>query len=270
MSNNQLSHFPDPQEFLIDTPLYKYVDVRMYGYEYSDNLQNLHQTIDAFCIQCSLQSIYSASPSRYYSRNLERFMQEYTKDKEFEVKIECSRNSDHKMYFYFIQRNGLLMKVGQLPSVADIVEQKVGKYRKILGDKYVEFTKAIGLSSHGIGIGSYVYLRRIFEKLIQNAYLRAQPNIEIKPEEFKCKTMEDKITLLNDYLPKVLVKNANIYGILSKGLHELSEEECLDYFATIQKAIEFILDEEIERKEHEDNEKKITDEIGRITGEVKK
>lgn len=37
--------------------------------------------------------------------------------------------------------------------------------------------------------------------------------------------VEDKIKLLKDYLPQMLVDNKVVYGIMSKGIHELSEEE---------------------------------------------
>ena len=52
-----------------------------------------------------------------------------------------------------------------------IEENDIKKYRKILGkEKYGEFGRAVGLYTHGIGIGSYVYLRRIFENLIEEAH----------------------------------------------------------------------------------------------------
>ena len=73
---------------------------------------------------------------------------------------------------------------------------------------------------------------------------------------------------LKDYLPETLVKNRNIYSILSKGIHTLTEDECLGYFSTIHLGIKLILDEEIERREREKTIKELTDEIGRIKGEL--
>lgn len=46
-----------------------------------------------------------------------------------------------------------------------------------------------------------------------------------------------------------IVKNHSIYSILSKGIHELSEEECLKYFIPIKNGIELILDENLEKQE---------------------
>ena len=61
--------------------------------------------------------------------------------------------------------------------------------------------------------------------------------------------MSEKILLLRDFLPAFLVQNREMYGILSKGVHDLTEQECLEYFPVAQKGIELILDDEMERLE---------------------
>jgi len=38
-----------------------------------------------------------------------------------------------------------------------------------------------------------------------------------------------------------------MYGILNKGVHDLTEEECLEYFPVLRNGIELILDDEIQR-----------------------
>lgn len=60
--------------------------------------------------------------------------------------------------------------------------------------------------------------------------------------------MEEKITCLSEFLPEFLVEHKHLYGILSKGVHELSEEECLGSFDIVKTGIELILDEVIEKK----------------------
>lgn len=42
-----------------------------------------------------------------------------------------------------------------------------------------------------------------------------------------------------------------MYSLLSKGVHELSEEDCLAHFDTLRIGIELILDEKLDRKERE-------------------
>ena len=63
----------------------------------------------------------------------------------------------------------------------------------------------------------------------------------IDNEMFERARVAEKIKMLEGYLPDILVKNATIYGILSKGIHELSEEECRKYFPVVKGCIYQIL-----------------------------
>lgn len=98
-------------------------------------------------------------------------------------------------------RNGSIEKVGQLPSVADLLTGELTKYRKVLGDKYVELNRAVGLYAHGIGIGSFVYLRRIFEGLIDEAYEAAKQDPNWDDGLYQRARMDRKIVLLSGCLP---------------------------------------------------------------------
>ena len=51
---------------------------------------------------------------------------------------------------------------------------------------------------------------------------------------------------VKDQLPGFLTENKQIYGVLSKGVHELDEKICVEYFGLLKNAIEIILDEQIE------------------------
>ena len=86
---------------------------------------------------------------------------------------------------------------------------------------------------------AYVYLRRILERLIYQAKETAVDAID--NEMFERARVAEKIKMLEGYLPDILVKNATIYGILSKGIHELSEEECRKYFPVVKECIYQIL-----------------------------
>jgi hypothetical protein len=57
--------------------------------------------------------------------------------------------------------------------------------------------------------------------------------------------MNEKIEILKTELPDFLVEHKEIYGILSKGVHELQEQECLLHFNPIKTGIEMILDDKI-------------------------
>lgn len=176
-------------------------------------------------------------------------------NKTYSLEFYCSRNRDHRLLFFLktefsLDGNIYITKIGQFPSTADITNEDTKKYVKVLGrERSREFNKAIGLVSHGVGIGSFVYLRRIFENLIEEAHNEAQGETDWNEEEYLKARMNEKVGLLKSHLPEFLVQHKSLYSILSKGIHELSEEECLDMFPIVRSGIELILDEKIEQLE---------------------
>ncbi len=173
------------------------------------------------------------------------------------VRLRCTRDASHLLTFFFRVHQKVISKVGQTPSLADLHSADVAKYRKVLGDdRYREFTKAIGLNAHGIGIGAFVYLRRLFEWLIGTAHGQASKEAGWDEGAYQKTRMDEKILLLKGRLPSFLVENRHIYSILSLGIHELSEGQCLKLFAPVRTGIELILDEEIERRERTEKEEK--------------
>jgi hypothetical protein len=146
----------------------------------------------------------------------------------------------------------MIEKIGQSPSLADLVTAEIRKYRKLLGiDAHREFSKAIGLSSHGIGIGAFVYLRRIIENLIEEAHQVAKTSEGWDESVYTDRRTVERMHLLKGFLPPFLVENTFLYAILSKGLHELSENECLEAFSLMRISIELILDQKLEKQERE-------------------
>lgn len=186
--------------------------------------------------------------------------------------LKCKRYED--LFYIFFQvdvENDRFRKVGQNPSVADFHLAKVKKYTKYLGqDRRKEFTKAIGLYANGIGIGSFVYLRRVFESLIFDAGNKLIREGVLSQDDFYPKHMDEKIEAAKSELPDFLVANKSIYGILSKGVHELSEEECLSYFDVVKKGIEMILDEIIEKEQKEKSKNALSSSIATVVGKIKK
>ncbi len=80
--------------------------------------------------------------------------------------------------------------------------------------------------------------------------------------------MDDKIKLLSSTLPKVLVAHSGMYSILSKGIHELSEQECLRYFNTLRLGIGMLLDEELAELEKSKQRDILSRAISLIQGEI--
>ena len=163
-----------------------------------------------------------------------------------------------------------MQKVGQYPSVADLHSAQIKRHRKVLSPEgYRELNRAVGLAAHGVGIGAFVYLRRIFERLIEEAHQIARNDSAWDEERFLRSRMPEKIVLLASHLPDFLVENKSLYSILSKGLHDLSEDECLQFFSVTLLGIELILQERIATKEKNEKIEQVTKDIALLTQKIK-
>jgi len=184
--------------------------------------------------------------------------------RELDVQLTCSRNAGHLMRLWFLYNDEAIIKVGQFPSLADLDSGEIERFRKPLGaTRYAELARGVGLAAHGVGIGAFVYLRRVFESLIQEA--RTEAGSAIDDTAFMSARMDDRISMLRDQLPAFLVENRSVYGILSKGVHALTEDECREHFPTVLSAIGIILDEHIERAARKKREEGARADIAAIT-----
>ncbi|MEO7049932.1 MAG: hypothetical protein ABI091_31800 [Ferruginibacter sp.] len=188
------------------------------------------------------------------------------------LKVKCKR-ADHVFEFYILWRpeTRILTKIGQYPSVADFHISEIKHYSKLLSsEKLKEFTRAIGLAANGVGIGSFVYLRRIFEHLIGEAFTKAISEKSVTEADFQKARMDEKIELLKKYLPQFLVDNKSMYSILSLGIHALDEKTCLAHFDTLRVGIEIILDEKLDELRKQEKIRAAKNKLDMLKSEIKK
>lgn len=244
-------YFLSPKKFHLELPLYFEIkrDDEAVDKKMCDLLRH-SGTIDAYCIWCEKDSVFDADEYYGYEYGswdwLKKPGQEFIR-----ISYLCTRDGNHAYFVYYLKKESSILKIGQYPSVADFQIPQAEKYRELLGEeKYKELTRGIGLAANGVGIGSFVYLRRIFEQLVEEAHTEASKK-RFPETKYSKARMDEKIMLLQDYLPKFLVENRSLYSILSKGIHELDENECLKYFDPVRIGIEQILDEKITQLEKE-------------------
>lgn len=275
MTNKQI---PTPVEFLLVVPLYaeitfvddqcwKVVDLLYFG-----------GTYDSFCPKCGRDSTFQVIVGERppgFTRNdaREKMLKAHGANPEFpaletniyRVHARCTRQNAHTQDFlFFIDRRlvtgeagtchteSFIQKIGQQPSFADLHISKIKRYAPVLTKPQLrELNRAIGLASHDVGVGSYVYLRRVFEGLIEEAHEAAKVTEGWDDDVYFRSRVGERIALLKHHLPSFLVEHPKMYSLLSKGVHELSEEECLAHFDTLRIGVELILDEKLERKERE-------------------
>ncbi|MEO9892455.1 hypothetical protein [Aurantibacter sp.] len=201
--------------------------------------------------------------------------------------LTCVRNDFKIIYFFLFKAIDIehdddddydddetiyeFQKIGQYPTLADLEIGKYKKYSKVISKNDLsEFNKAIGLVTHGVGVGSFVYLRRIFENLIEKYHQKAKKEKDWDEEKYiQSKGMSEKVSLLKNYLPELVVKYKKLYGIVSKGIHQLKEQECLEYFPVLKDAIILILEKDYLKKEIEETEKNIESNLASIASKLK-
>jgi hypothetical protein len=87
--------------------------------------------------------------------------------------------------------------------------------------------------------------------LIDDAHLKAKSETGWDEVAYEKARMDEKIQMLKESIPSFLVENRVLYKILSSGVHELSEQDCLKAFPAVKLGIELILDDELERHKRE-------------------
>jgi len=247
--------FPTAQDICVSMPLYVEYGVKDAQQSLLNQFASGEQKIELFCIECQRLRVF-VSPQQevaelWGSRDERLFTRTFHC-------ISTSRKAKHAAHFHFRYKQdcfyafsnhdvlGVLVKVGQFPSMREISEAQLHSYRKVLTkEEYLEYARAVGLASQGVGIGSFVYLRRLFERLIDEAKLQATKSGNWDDRAFQQARMQDKLVLVRDYLPPFMVEQRKLYAILSKGVHALTEKECLEAFPVVRAGIELILDQRL-------------------------
>ena len=237
------------KDFFFETPLYEKIKFTNFEKNITDReidwFSPLNHIDTTYSIQYSYLLTFGESwECSSYWRNVNGTIQR--------IILSCKRKNENINFYIFVW-DDYIEKVWQAPSLADMQFAELWKkYNKVLErDDLKLFKKAIGLNAHGVWAGSFVYLRRIFEHLIYETFDKCQLELWIKEEEFKTKHMDEKVDILEKYLPEDLVKMRKIYSILSKWVHELEEDECLKYFPALKMLIELILDQKIDMDKKE-------------------
>lgn len=241
----EFEELPSAQDFCLKTPLYQKFRFDPDEKDALEAIEFFRGTMDCYCLGCERHSVLTCLKSEYTGRY--SYINHI-----FPLIFECTRDQSHITTFLFRANDGEIEKIGQYPSLGDLAAPDLQKYRPVLTDeRYRELVRGVGLASHDVGIGAFIYLRRVFEHLIDSAHSKAKTESGWDETAFENFRMDEKIQSLKDLLPQFLVDNRVLYKILSSGVHELSEQDCLKAFPAVKIGIELILDDELERYERE-------------------
>ena len=264
-------NYLEPYNFYFNLPIYTPITITSENEEaLNDLLSAKDKRIDGYHPYLKENTTYSISAFRSLI-NESRYFYSSNAGGAFCI-LTCLRAGEK--FFFFIdydKEKGIFQKIGQFPSIATFHINQIKKYDKVLsGNRLKEFTRAIGLAANGVGIGSFVYLRRIFEALIEEAHEKAKADNNWDEDTYQRQRMTEKIEMLKLHLPTFLVENKSLYGILSIGVHELKEKDCLEHFETVKIGIELILDEKVEQFEKDKKIAEAKQKISALTQKIKK
>lgn len=220
---------------------------------------------DMYCPFCKKQStwipvVHVAVNERRKLEALGNCSLEFWKQP-FDLRTSCSRDTSHSARFVFHVVDNLrsdaqvgqkanvgeptlsIIKIGQYPSVSDFQIGDLSHIEEGMTDQQrKEFVQAINTGAHGFSVAACVYLRRVFEAVLLDAKLEYMAEHGLTAwGEFDAARTDERIRLLRSHLPQFLAEHPHLYGVLSLGVHELTEQECAEELPMLRQAIELIL-----------------------------
>lgn len=145
----------------------------------------------------------------------------------------------------------ILSKVGVLPEQKVIIDKSVQKYFDRETNNW--YYKGVQLYKKNFGIGSFAYFRRIIEKELMNILLdvstlnSSDPRIKKLIDDYD---KNSKISTLYEnsfsLLPKSLQTLGSnpfeiLYRLTSQGLHNITEQDCLDKADKVHRLLDYVI-----------------------------
>ena len=121
---------------------------------------------------------------------------------------------------------------------------------------YDDYKKADLSNADHFFVGAYAYLRRIFEKLI--LFYLGEAKLDDNHMDTKINFVKDKFD------PRIRGLLKNLYGILSKSIHELDENESKEYYIYLKT----VIDMQLEYMNTEEEKEKQSKRLGKILNEI--
>lgn len=283
-----MATFEDIKKWLVTAGLYQRLRITRHEL---DPLAREFQSgfkLDCYCPRCKESSTFTGQISSRYkpvpatgtsnSNSSPMFEQarSYIRDNSSSITIRCARDWNHTIEFWLVgisEGNDLvLQKAGQFPSQHDLAGGEMRRYEQLMNETDVREMQCASIC-HGVGyhIAAFTYLRRVFERRLDAAHEIAAKDSGWDEEQYQREYFMDKrIELLKAHLPEFLVKNQSLYGILSRGIHELDEATCADGYEACRLGIQMILEQELESRRKGELENNATKALERLRNKLAK
>lgn len=173
------------------------------------------------------------------------------------INLQCAKCREaHFISLLFKGDN--IVKIGQYPSFAGKEKHELERYKNIIAKYYIELIRSVNAYSQHMGIAAFVYLRRIYEHIVEKEYAELPDSTKKSNASFddKMKAVDKKIHIIPNELDS---QKSKIYSILSKGIHEYEEDECYELYPMMKVIIIMMLDRYLSEKERKKQLKDITE-----------
>ena len=176
------------------------------------------------------------------------------------------------IFFLFYFDGNSIIKLAQYPSLYDVSRDDLKKYQKNdLIDKgsFSQLYKAETCASSGYYIAAYTYMRRVYETMLMSVFEQNQEDIGITEEEFRRFHSDKKLEAIKDYLAIDDEIYLPLYGLLSAGIHAMTEEQCCEDYTVLKPILLEILAEQKAKKEKAAKRKELKELFAKRKGEMK-
>ena len=188
---------------------------------------------------------------RFFRSNNENFKVTKTFRRNF-LYYTCSNCNEFQKIFSLQYKNddgltsGSCLKFGEFPVFGPPTSPKL---ISLIGPDRDIFLKGRRCENQGLGVGAFAYYRRVVENQrdrILNQIIKVLETIKAKPDDiakYKAALKENQfsksIDMVKDSMPQGLLINGHnplllLHGALSRGLHDKSDEHCLEIATSIR------------------------------------
>ncbi len=189
------------------------------------------------------------------------------------LSFNCPECKSH-YYCGFYYRGLKFRKLFEFPDMSKANNDEYKCFKKL--DKnfnyFLEIVTSKRLFSSGAYIGSFVYLRRCIENFIK-VYLINRMKIDGKFDQNKfnlCVRFEDFTNFVKDYIDEDLYDAMkNSYSILSKHIHELTEEDCKNNYNLVFEITTTMLSNEIDEINKKERVKNLKNNSSAVINDLK-
>lgn len=180
--------------------------------------------------------------------------------------VSCHKDQHMYLVQQIVDENTIRMqKYGELPRKHLDRDPLLQKFFSHDSDCY---EKAVVCLANGYGIAAFAYMRRIIENNISDLLDILKEDVEKSDGDSKIlemlaelkkeSPMGDKTKIANTALPSYLVPSGlnplgRLYQVLSEGVHNYSDESCLERANTVLACLKYLISELATRRKNRDS-----------------